>query len=65
MQSREKLEMVRAKLVIDISTEISAHKDNDEYTVRFLVEEDLGDLGYEVYSCEVMDSKELGEENEL
>ena len=46
-------EILRARLVIDIETIITKDEDNSEQTVRFLVEEDLLDLGYNVVSCEV------------
>jgi hypothetical protein len=44
---------IKARLLIDIETDLSDDPENTEETLRFLVEEDLIDMGYEVESCKI------------
>lgn len=47
---------IRTLLLLDIETELTDDPKNlsDENTLRYLVEEDLQDLGYDVHTCEVV-----------
>lgn len=61
-KKREEREVtkVRAFLLIGIETSLSDDPENrsDANTLRYLVEEDLKDLGYDIYYCEpVMERK--------
>lgn len=50
---------VRATLLVEVVTTFENNFDdsNDEETVRFLVEQDLEDHGYDVRKCELLDCK--------
>jgi len=49
---------IRTTLVIDIETEFDDDPENTDETVRFCVEEDLKEIGYDVYDCEIKESHE-------
>lgn len=47
--------VVTAKLLVEVEMEIDdGDTESDEETVRYLVEQDLEDLGFVVNSCEVV-----------
>ena len=50
---------VRATLLVEIIAEFDDlyADDNDEDTVRFLVEQDLKDSGFDILKCELLDCK--------
>jgi len=47
---------IRENLIIDIETEVS-DSESDSKTLKFLVDEDLKDLGYNVHSLQVQPAK--------
>ena len=47
---------IRGNLIIDIETDVSEN-DVDAETLKFLVDEDLKDLGYNVHSLQVQPAK--------
>ena len=44
------MQTIRTTLVIDVEMEIDDEESSEE-TLRYLVEQDLEDLGFTVYSC--------------
>ena len=47
---------IRENMIIDIETEVS-DSESDSKTLKFLVDEDLKDLGYNVHSLQVQPAK--------
>ena len=47
---------IRGNLIIDIETDVSDNE-SDSKTLKFLVDEDLKDLGYNVHSLQVQPAK--------
>lgn len=50
---------VRTKLLVDVSSEMEDVPENDGETIRYCIEQDLENQGYEVYSCEVLNKDGL------
>lgn len=46
---------IRTKLLVDIELELVDDGISDEETVKYLVEQDLEDADYTVYSCKIID----------
>ena len=50
---REEGKEIRTQILLDIASEMEDTPKNSEFTLRYCVEEDLKDNGYDVYSCEL------------
>ena len=53
---------IRENMIIDIETEVS-DSESDSKTLKFLVDEDLKDLGYNVHSLQVQPAKRHPDSN--
>ena len=49
---------IKTKLVIEVSSEYENDEENNAETLRFCVEQDLEDMGYQIDSCEVVEGTE-------
>lgn len=58
MSDAENYRIVRAKLVLDVAVELWDDQATPE-SVRYLVEQDLEDLGYDVYETRLMKAEDV------
>jgi len=56
---RKEDKKIRTQILLDIASEMENTSKNSESTLRYCVEEDLKNNGYDVYSCEVLNKDEL------
>lgn len=49
---------IKAKLIIEVISEYDDDNENNAETLRFCVEQDLEDMGYQVDYCEVIEGTE-------
>lgn len=52
---------IRTRLLIDIEATYEDNQENTEETIRYCIEQDLQDIGYDVYNIKIFAKKE-GEE---
>lgn len=49
---------IKAQLLVEVVSEFNDDEENTAETLRFCVQDDLEDMGYQVDSCEVVEGTE-------